>query len=59
MSTRTRSAAPSSAWPLGIPFIGRQQREMSLQQLAAGYETVREEWLARRVGASEGELFSP
>ena len=37
-------------WPMGIQLIGKPQGDLALLQVAAAYEALRGDWLARRPG---------
>ncbi len=37
-------------WPMGIQLMGKPQGDLALLQVAAAYEALRSEWLARRPG---------
>ena len=41
---------PEHPWPMGIQLIGKPQGDLELLQVAAAYESLRGEWLARRPG---------
>ena len=39
---------PNHPWPMGIQLIGKPRGDLELLQVAAAYESLRGEWLARR-----------
>jgi len=39
---------PSQPWPMGIQLMGQPRGDLALLQVAASYEALRGDWLARR-----------
>ncbi|MEY4157317.1 MAG: Acylamidase, partial [Pseudomonadota bacterium] len=42
---------PQHPWPMGIQLIGKPQGDLDLLQVAAAYESIRQEWLMQRPGS--------
>ncbi|MFZ9666372.1 MAG: amidase family protein, partial [Limnohabitans sp.] len=42
---------PQRPWPMGIQLIGKPQGDLDLLQVAAAYESIRQEWLMQRPGS--------